>query len=224
MLIWLFFPQSVTSHCEEGSIDTFVGYIYQKAGCGLTEVPSDIPAEATLVRLDNNEISFIPPTAFSHLIECTVLWLFGNELTHISADVFANLSQLIVLNLENNGISNIEPEAFSQLTRMRVLNLVGNKITTLEMNVFGNHHPAYLTLLLSRNPLKCDSKVCWMKQFERERRITLNYTRAYGHFWPKPECTNYPDHNWDNITFGCPFEGICFLILVSGKTASKIQR
>ena len=86
----------------------FVAYTYQRTGCGLTHVPIDIPAEATWVRLDNNQISVIPPAAFSNLTRCTVLWLSGNWLTQIRADMFENLYQLMVLNLENNRISNIE--------------------------------------------------------------------------------------------------------------------
>ena len=146
VLITLFFPLCVNSRCEEGSLDMFVAYMYQRTGCGLTQVPTDIPAETTWVRLDNNEISVIPPAAFSNLTRCTILWLSGNKLINISAAVFDNLSQLIVLNLENNEIRNIQSGAFAKLTAMRVLNLQGNALTTLERDVFGNTHHTYLTL------------------------------------------------------------------------------
>ena len=90
LLITLFFPLCVNSQCE--SIDMFVAYTYQQTGHGLTQVPLDIPAEATWVRLDNNQISVIPPAAFSNLTSCTVLWLSGNILIHVRADIFESLS------------------------------------------------------------------------------------------------------------------------------------
>ena len=214
MLITLFFPLCVNSQCE--SIDMFVAYTYQRTGCGLTQVPLDIPAEATWVRLDNNQISVIPPAAFSNLTRCTVLWLSGNILIHVRADIFENLYQLMVLNLENNRISNIESGAFAKFTKMKVLNVKGNELTTLESDVFSSQHHAYLTLLLSGNPLHCNSTLCWIKRAERDGWITLNH-RGTDTFWPKPDCTNYPDHEWDNITLSCPSKGICFLLLVTKK-------
>ena len=212
VLIMLFLPLCVNSRCEEGSLDMFVAHMYQRTGCGLTQVPSEIPAEATLVRLDNNKISVISPAAFSNLTKCTILWLSGNKLINISAAVFDNMSQLKVLNLENNQIDNIQSGAFAKLTAMKVLNLQGNALTTLERDVFGKLYPTYLTLLLSRNPLECDSRICWIKQFERDGWIMLNYNRD-NNFLPKPDCTNYPGQNWDNVTLTCPSEGTDFFPL-----------
>ena len=189
----------------------FVAHMYQRTGCGLTQVPTDIPVKATSVRLDNNKISAISPAAFSNLNRCTILWLSGNKLINISAVVFDNLSQLKVLNLENNKIQNIQSGAFAKLTAMRVLNLQGNALTTLERDVFGKLYPTYLTLLLSRNPLECDSRMCWIKQFERDGWITLNYTQA-DNFSPKLDCTNYPDQKWENVTLTCASEGINFFL------------
>ena len=64
----LFSPLVVKSCSKED-----LNFLYQREGCGLTQVPTDIPASTAKVNLKNNNISDIPPAVFSHLTEFTVL-------------------------------------------------------------------------------------------------------------------------------------------------------
>ena len=95
---------------------------------------------------------------------------------------------------------------FANLTGLKRLHLHDNHLTTLQRNIFNSQLQINLTLLLSHNPLRCDSKLCWIKRTEQDGWITLNYTRD-GKFWTKPDWANYPDRDWDDITLSCPAEG-----------------
>ena len=48
--------------------------------------------------------------------------------------------------------------------------------------------------------------MCWIKQADRDGWMALNYTQN-DDFWNKPDCANYPDRDWDDITLSCPPEG-----------------
>ena len=80
---------------------------YFRDGCGLTEVPTDIPSDAKKVYLENNQISNILAEAFSHLTSCTYIRLKNNSLTLIDAADFVGLESLKTLVLEYNSIADI---------------------------------------------------------------------------------------------------------------------
>ena len=140
------------------------------------------------------------------LQNCTQLNLYGNNLSHIRADTFAKLPQLTKLTLGKNRIFDIEPGTFTKQTKLKILYLHRNHLTTLRRNVFSSQHQTNFTLLLSHNPLQCDSKMCWIKRAERDMWITLKYTEK-GNSFPEPDRANYPDRDWDDITLTCPMEG-----------------
>ena len=156
--------------------------------------------------LSYNKISNIDGSSFDHIPQCTELRLAVNELTYIKADTFEKLPQLMILDLTKNRIFDIEPGAFTKQTKLKILYLHRNRLTFLRRNVFNSQHQTNLTLLLAVNPLLCDSKMCWIKRAERDGWITLNYTTG-DQFWTKPDCANYPDRDWDNITLSCLPEG-----------------
>ena len=157
------------------------------------------------LRLSYNKISNIDGT-FEHIPQCTELYLYQNELGHVRADAFEKLQQLIKLGLGNNRIVDIEPGTFTKQTKLKILYLHRNRLTTLRRNVFNSQHQTSLTLLLSHNPLQCNSTLCWIKRAEREGWITLNH-RETDTFWPEPDCANYLDQDWDDIPLSCPPEG-----------------
>ena len=250
-MVTVFFSLRVNCSCRSEYTDG----TYRCNSSGLTQVPTDIDAEAKKVYLDKNRISDIRSAAFSHLSRCkelslnnnkltlirkgmfqglesleelylqfnditriedaafsmlrnlTYLGLYGNKLTHIRAATFEGMSELVEVGLGRNEISNIEPGSF---TNLLVLFVPANRLTTLERNIFGNEHPTNLTLLISHNPLQCDNKMCWIKQGEEEGWLTLNLTRPHS-YWTKPDCENYPDRNWDDITLNCAMEGNFYL-------------
>ena len=72
--------------------------------------------------------------------------------------MWQGLNSLKQLRLWHNLISYIEPGSFESLSKLEGLYLHNNRLTTLEQNVFGTLIPQKLTLILSDNPLVCDSK------------------------------------------------------------------
>ncbi len=59
--------------------------VYDGESKSLTQVPDDIPLNATKVNLSFNRITRIRAGAFSRLSECTWLSLYSNRLTSIEA-------------------------------------------------------------------------------------------------------------------------------------------
>ena len=175
------------------------GDIYNRKCCKLTEAPTDIPAEAKEVKLSYNEITDIKPGAFAHLTNCTKLVLSNNRLTNVRRDMFRGMQNLTMLRLSHNRIHHIENGSFAEL-RLVDLYLDINYITKLEEDDVFRIKPQFL--FLGYNPLQCDWRMCWIKQGERDRWITLS-KEAYG----KPYCANFPDVPWDNISILCPVTG-----------------
>ena len=131
LLMALFSPLVVKSCSKED-----FNFLYQCEGCGLTQVPTDIPASAAKINLKNNNISDIPPAVFSHLTECTILWLEYNTLTHIEATYFVGLQSLEQLYLIGNLISEIKPGAFILLEHCTTLWMDENKLTQIKVDMF----------------------------------------------------------------------------------------
>ncbi len=95
---------------------------------GLTEVPTDIPAEALVVRLHINSITSVPAGVFSHLSQCIWLGMEINEISFIDSQAFTGLVSLKILYLMSNEISVLSPEVFTALSNLDELNLNGNRV------------------------------------------------------------------------------------------------
>ena len=181
--------------------------------------------------LSDNDIFKIEAGAFSHLSRCRYIWLNANELTNIkadmfkglhslktisfhdnklnniAADVFQTLPSLQVISLNRNNISYVEPGTFANLTQLRILGLHTNRLTTVEENIFNELRPQNLTLIVDNNALWCDTRICWMRDAERDGWIKLNHFRGEL-VWGKPECVNYPGVIWDDLTLNCTDSGM----------------
>ena len=157
------------------------------------------------LNLQINKISNIDASAFDYIPQCTELWFGGNDLSYIRADTFEKLPHLVKLELSVNRIFYIESGAFTKQRKLKRLYLHRNGLTTLRRSVFSSQHKKNLTLLLSHNPLQCDTTLCWIKQAERDGWITLNYTTA-DDYLSKPDCANYLDLHWDDIRSAVPWK------------------
>ena len=126
-------PLGVVVGCRFEYTDDFK---YIKTGCGLTQVPMDIPADAIGVDLDANGITHIDQGTFARLKECGRLLISGNELNRLQSGTFDGLESLEKLQLYNNDLTYIEGGTFRGLTRCTSLSLDKNKLTLLWSDMF----------------------------------------------------------------------------------------
>ena len=202
---------------------------YWRRNAGLTEVPTDIPADIKVVHLLNNPITMIPNGVFSQLSQCKGIYLHKNrisvieqtgfkglvnlkqlslnhnELTQLRPNRFIELIKCEKLFLDSNKISTIHVRAFTGVMSLKYLTLHHNKLTTLDSKLF-IHIPRPFTLLLGYpwdkdpdNAFQCDSTLCWLKQEERD--ATITWRTWAGPY--KPECESGVDWN----KFNCPVTG-----------------
>jgi slit protein 2 len=90
--------------CNDGIVDC--------RNRGLVEIPRQLPADVTEIRLEQNQITEIPPAAFT---------------------AYPRLKRI---DLSNNEIKNVAADAFRQLKSLKSLVLYGNKITHLPSRLF----------------------------------------------------------------------------------------
>ena len=130
---------------------------------------------------------------FTGLESLQQLFINHNEIQTIQAGAFLGLNQLKNLELGFNGLDKLRAETFAGLNALERLSLVGNGLTTLDyINFAGIPRP--LELLVSHNPLRCNSDLCWLKYEEQKRTITW----AGG---ISPNCDG--DRAWIEVTWNC---------------------
>ena len=160
--------------------------------------------------LFDNRIRTLHAGAFRSLGKLQALWLWQNELTVIRGDMWQGLHSLRRLYLENNKISSIKPGGFTSLQSLfdlEYLGLIDNQLTTLPDDILtttgsttgSRNQPGNLTLILSDNPLQCDSRLCWLKKAEQEGWINFYYFYSYE----SPRCINLPGISWEDIRMDC---------------------
>ncbi|CAC5421181.1 unnamed protein product [Mytilus coruscus] len=85
------------------------------ANQNLTHVPSNIPANTTVLRLNGNQIQIIDATSLSGLTSLLVLDLSKNKLSNIEDGALSDLESLFKLNLFDNKLSSFKPDTFTGL-------------------------------------------------------------------------------------------------------------
>ena len=161
---------------------------------GLIDVPDNVPHDAETVDLTGNKISQIKAYAFSNLTVCTELVLGSNNISYISPQAFVGLVKLQSLSLDGNELVTISDGTFSPLRSLTYVNLSNNNIKTLSSSVFKSQ-PRPLLLNLRKNPLRCDSRLCWLRKEEKaetirwknDREPSCKYGWAWWHTWSCPE-------------------------------------
>ena len=145
---------------------------------GLTDVPDNIPTDATHVHLDLNFISEIKMNVFPHLNICVLLNLTNNEihtiekggfngltiirtvilndnkLTSLTHGMLQGLEAVIILKICCNKIATIEDELFSELFILGILDLSQNQMTRIRRKIFAGIRRHRLTLYLQENKIK----------------------------------------------------------------------
>ena len=102
----------------------------------LTEVPPDIPDDATEVHLEWNSITTLQSRDFSNLHDCSVMLLYVNSISQIQPEAFVGLDQLLELDLSDNSISRLESRTFLGLSRIEELLLYFNNIQDVKEDMW----------------------------------------------------------------------------------------
>ena len=139
--------------------------IFRREYEGLSHVPDDIPSRSIQIHLNHNNISDITNNPFIDNTMCTTLSLDYNKLVEVRASYWVGLWALRLLSLQMNKIQYIWPSAFSNLPQLEGLYLTENQLQTLAANIFiPSPQPLQLEMSLERNPLKFDSRLCWLQE------------------------------------------------------------
>ena len=88
---------------------------FYRTRSGLTEVPDDIPDDASIVVLIDNKITTLRTNAFLNLFTCEGLYLQINHISHIEDGAFNGLVKLRALYLMENKITNLTSGTFKGL-------------------------------------------------------------------------------------------------------------
>ena len=163
------------------------------------------------LNLGKNKLKNINNNIWIGLSRLYVLSLSGNQLNYLTENMFKGLSSLRELHLSDNGIIYLEPFALASLPNLKDISFYSNNLTTLTKDIFNpkdyprsGGHPPELELILSGNPIKCDSRMDWIKQGEREGWITWYTRENIDH---SPECVNYRGVKWSQVSLKNPVKG-----------------
>ena len=209
--------------------------LYIRAGGGLTEVPSDIPAQAVTVVLGRNQIEVIRENVFNHLKVCEELYLSinkiktieigafngldslrklllgSNEIEVIKQNTFVGLTQCTELYLDRNKIHTIESGALDGMKSLTLLWLEDNNLSTLPWTVFGKEHPANLALALGDPESSSPDNpiICNSTSLcwvkQGEQDQWFKWYKFSKEY--KPECSD-TDADWDDISLDCSHLGM----------------
>ena len=118
---------------------------------GLTDFPTDIPVDVTILKVDQNYIDYVPPEALQGLPVLFVIDLSDNGLT-VFPDLTAVANSLEILEIYLNNIAIIDGALLEALYKLTRLDLSDNDLAVFPTLTSG---PCYsLTYLnLSQNPL-----------------------------------------------------------------------
>ncbi len=119
---------------------------------GHRRVPILIPLDATVVRLDGNNLRHIDTQSFLGRTNVRELYLNGSNIISMSNNTFSGLGSLEVLHLEDNNIGEIRGFEFSSLTYLRELYLHNNDLVYINEIAF-QHLVNLRTLRLDGNLL-----------------------------------------------------------------------
>uniref|UniRef100_A0A8L7YLJ6 Uncharacterized protein n=1 Tax=Brugia malayi TaxID=6279 RepID=A0A8L7YLJ6_BRUMA len=168
---------------------------------GLTHIPANLPSTTTELRLEQNQITYVPPRAFHNLHQLKRLDLSKNNIGNIGPRAFDGLKSLNSLVLYGNNISNLPSEAFHGLSNLQLLLLNANKLQCLRRDTFSNltnlnllslydnqiHSIAngtfdglinLTTLHLARNPIICDCNLEWLAHLLAKKAIETSSARC----------------------------------------------
>ncbi|CAI5455769.1 unnamed protein product [Caenorhabditis angaria] len=170
---------------------------------GLTYIPSNLPPLTTELRLEQNQITYVPPHAFKNLAKLVrldlsknsisevsdrafeglqslnSLVLYGNNITELPIDALRGLGNLQLLLLNANQLQCIRSGTFDHVPKLNLLSLYDNQIRSISEKTFKNL-TRLSTIHLAKNPLICDCNLEWLARWNQERNIETSGARCEG--------------------------------------------
>ena len=103
-----------------------------------TDVPLLIPMDATVVRMDGNNLGDVDTQSFIGRRRVGHLYMNASRVTSLSGQTFNGLAGLESLHLEDNELKEIKGHEFSNLASLKELHLSKNDIVTIAMETFSS--------------------------------------------------------------------------------------
>ena len=97
----------------------------------LDHVPTDLPAEATKLNMDINQIQELPKNAFVTLVNLEMLYIRSNNISAIKTGAFSGMVELKSLDLSGNRITYIPQDIFKDNVKLEILILSFNLIPSV---------------------------------------------------------------------------------------------
>ncbi len=144
--------------------------------------------ELQYLKLSVNNIKTLG--SFRGLEKLGSLELDFNPLRRVTPNMWEGLTSLKALNLLNCSISSVAPNSFANMPRL-ALYLDMNELKTLHRSIFGTAQPEFVSLHLGKNPLECDSRLCWIMEAEQEG--WMSFSQDYGLRCSSPTGTQWSD-------------------------------
>ncbi len=140
-VVWAVLPSGVHSECVWRwlCINDYNETLkeFRTVYWNLTEIPSDIPAEAELVDLSDNLLVNVPADSFKNLTKLKTLDLSVNQIAFIEDGAFNGLDSIEKVDLRANQIVSIGPGTFKGLKNLNEsLNLGYNRLTSIPPGTF----------------------------------------------------------------------------------------
>ncbi|XP_069620469.1 decorin [Ranitomeya imitator] len=124
--------------------------VVQCSDIGLEQVPKNIPADTTLLDLQNNKIAEIKDDDFKNLKNLHALILVNNKIKSISTGAFAPLTKLERLYLSKNNLKELPTNMPKSLQELRVHE---NMVTKVKKSVFDGLNNM-IVIELGTNPIE----------------------------------------------------------------------
>ncbi|XP_078689913.1 uncharacterized protein LOC144921118 [Branchiostoma floridae x Branchiostoma belcheri] len=122
----------------------------------------------TNLNISNCSLTSVP--ILRHLVTMQVLDLSWNNITVLPPEAFSTMTELTHLRLSNLNLSSVEPNAFAGLISLQHLSLENNQLMTLPRDVFLPLKNLEL-LDLYNNPWSCDCRLLWLIQWARFKKF-----------------------------------------------------
>ena len=135
-------PQVCNCNCT----DKFVNCSHRN----FSYVPLDIPSCPKKLLLNNNNLSYLPASAFAKLTELKILDLSYNCIVNMHDNAFNRLIWLQTLNLSRNKITYINERIFQKTKHMQFVYLSDNMLTNIP-SIYGNKKPLMMLDLRANN-------------------------------------------------------------------------